>query len=711
MNRVGWVMFALAVMASSCGSIEGEASGRLGGPCYPNRTCDDDLVCVSNVCTTPENDAGAGDGAPSDAAAPDASSPDGSPPDAAPAADASAPDAPADVDECALGTDTCHTNASCTNTVGSYACACNPGFAGDGMSCADIDECAVGTAGCSGVARCVNKPGSYACVGDDFMLCLDGVDDRGITSPMTSAVATLGAATVELWFRSIDGTGERDLIDFWPTTITPSTSHAMRIAITDAALASFGALSGRVLYVTVDARDNGGALNARGFDIDASLPGFDERQWHHYAIVFTGATQRAFVDGVELTSAQQRDGAPNASFADAFGSAYVAAGGDVRMHVGWFARDGVRFAAGSIEDIRVSSGARYSGPFPVTYPLELDGMTVARYGIDEGSGTTSEDDAAGGYDIMWVGAAWGICGGGDVTPPETTIRSGPPGSTTSNLANFTFVSSEPGTFQCRLDGAAFAPCTSPASYLVSKGTHTFEVRAVDAAANIDPSPATWSWTYYGWAVDFDGMDDVLSSSSALSRGLTSTVTVEYWFRPDASGVWMKLLNIHNAADFDVDMEVRPDNRVYCTLFDQQPAGTPGKNHGTTSVSTLSPGGYYHIACTYDGATQRLFINGVLEASNSWSGQIQLNDFVTISGFESRFVNGALDEFRLSTTARYTTAFTPATHFADDPSTLVLWMFDEGSGATSADSSGNGFTARLGVAPYGGGPPSWTPSPR
>lgn len=40
-----------------------------------------------------------------------------------------------DDDECKLGTDKCHDDAECTNTVGSYTCQCLEGFTGDGKTC------------------------------------------------------------------------------------------------------------------------------------------------------------------------------------------------------------------------------------------------------------------------------------------------------------------------------------------------------------------------------------------------------------------------------------------------------------------------------------------------------------------------------------------------------------------------------------------------
>ncbi len=42
---------------------------------------------------------------------------------------------PADDDECTLGSDNCDANAACTNTAGSFTCACNSGYNGDGVTC------------------------------------------------------------------------------------------------------------------------------------------------------------------------------------------------------------------------------------------------------------------------------------------------------------------------------------------------------------------------------------------------------------------------------------------------------------------------------------------------------------------------------------------------------------------------------------------------
>jgi hypothetical protein len=82
----------------------------------------------------------------------------------------------------------------------------------------------------------------------------------------------------------------------------------------------------------------------------------------------------------------------------------------------------------------------------------------------------------------------------DTTPPETTITSGPSGTISTDSTSFSFASSEPpSSFQCRLDGAAWASCSSPKAVTnLANGPHTFEIRATDGAGNTDLSPASRS---------------------------------------------------------------------------------------------------------------------------------------------------------------------------------------------------------------------------
>ena len=78
---------------------------------------------------------------------------------------------------------------------------------------------------------------------------------------------------------------------------------------------------------------------------------------------------------------------------------------------------------------------------------------------------------------------------------ETRITSHPRAKTKETSATFAFDSSAPGsTFECSLDNAAFAACTSPKVYPKLKpGNHNFKVRA-NAGGHPDPTPADCDWT-------------------------------------------------------------------------------------------------------------------------------------------------------------------------------------------------------------------------
>ncbi|WP_101524805.1 choice-of-anchor J domain-containing protein [Nocardioides houyundeii] len=104
-------------------------------------------------------------------------------------------------------------------------------------------------------------------------------------------------------------------------------------------------------------------------------------------------------------------------------------------------------------------------------------------------------DAAGNLDPSPATSSFAV----DATAPETTIEAGPTGDTQDTTPTFAFSSSEPdSTFECSLDAATFGPCTGPGAThttdTLTDGPHTFAVRATDAAGNLDPSPATSSFT-------------------------------------------------------------------------------------------------------------------------------------------------------------------------------------------------------------------------
>lgn len=87
----------------------------------------------------------------------------------------------------------------------------------------------------------------------------------------------------------------------------------------------------------------------------------------------------------------------------------------------------------------------------------------------------------------------------DGAAPQTVIDSGPGGLTGDNTPTFSFSGNETGTtFACSVDGSPFSKCSGPGSSHTTQplldGPHTFEVRAIDRAGNVDDSPAIRNFT-------------------------------------------------------------------------------------------------------------------------------------------------------------------------------------------------------------------------
>ena len=104
-------------------------------------------------------------------------------------------------------------------------------------------------------------------------------------------------------------------------------------------------------------------------------------------------------------------------------------------------------------------------------------------------------------------------------PPDTTISAGPTYSwdfmqpDEYRRPSFSFVSSEQtGHFECRFDDGAYEPCDQSDAATtgvdrpgqpLSWGQHTFRVAAVDGAGNVDPSPASQTFTMAPYAGELE----------------------------------------------------------------------------------------------------------------------------------------------------------------------------------------------------------------
>lgn len=198
----------------------------------------------------------------------------------------------------------------------------------------------------------------------------------------------------------------------------------------------------------------------------------------------------------------------------------------------------------------------------------------------------------------------------------------------------------------------------------------------------------------GSALQFNGRNQQVRVADAPALRLQTNLTLEAFAKPlavpDRAGIAGK------GSSYKLEVDPAAGGFSFLCMIDI---------NGTwrmVNSATFALGRWYHAACTYDGATLRVFVDGQLSGSKAVTGKV----FQTTAPFRigtgeasGDFFNGLIDEVRLSNVVRYTAAFAcPTAPFAPDAQTLALWHLDENMGATAADSSGNGRTGTLVNAP-------------
>jgi hypothetical protein len=166
-----------------------------------------------------------------------------------------------------------------------------------------------------------------------------------------------------------------------------------------------------------------------------------------------------------------------------------------------------------------SGGFAFTASEPSTLQCRLDSPTFAPCPPQPYTGLASGQhnfvvqatDSAGNSGQASYG--WTI----DTTPPTVTITVKPPNPSNDASPSFGFTATEATNIECRLDGPAFTPCTSPTHYPdLPDGAHAFSVRAIDAAGNVAEASHTWMIETGAPTAALTSAPSGLSSSSAAT---------------------------------------------------------------------------------------------------------------------------------------------------------------------------------------------------
>ena len=147
---------------------------------------------------------------------------------------------------------------------------------------------------------------------------------------------------------------------------------------------------------------------------------------------------------------------------------------------------------------------------------------------------------------------------------------------------------------------------------------------------------------------------------------------------------------------------------------EYPSGGQIAQLGCEATGPTQVTGLHHLAGTFNGATGLLavWVDGALGCTAQATGSAPYTLHYTVAGTITPGVGqatfgvtatassnllpfqGTLDDVRISNTVLYTTTFTPVRHPTASSSTVGLWLTTEGSGMTTADTSGKGDTGTL-----------------
>jgi len=193
------------------------------------------------------------------------------------------------------------------------------------------------------------------------------------------------------------------------------------------------------------------------------------------------------------------------------------------------------------------------------------------------------------------------------------------------------------------------------------------------------------------SIAFDGTNDwiTVTDNDAFDFG-TDPFTIEMWVRMDSSSTnYSGLFTMDNP---QCSFRINAQGRIQ---FLQDHGGTRGNtDDNDTSGTNLRDNAWHHVAVVRESDNSwDLYVDGTSEYSGTgMTGNITGHSDIVIgrrADSDSYYLNGYLDEIRVSKAARYTSNFTPSTTaFTSDDKTILLIHSDTTNNSTTfTDSSG------------------------
>ena len=161
------------------------------------------------------------------------------------------------------------------------------------------------------------------------------------------------------------------------------------------------------------------------------------------------------------------------------------------------------------------------------------------------------------------------------------------------------------------------------------------------------------------SVDFDGNDKLdVPSSTDFDFG-SGNFTVEAWVKTTASGEQgiVNRSNAHAGSDSAFIMYIQSSGTPYFGITENT-----GWDYSVTGTTNIVSGSWNHVAATREGNYLKMYVNGTLEGTTSWSGSIPTSSRVVNIGAQDTgiHITGSISNVRIvKGTAVYTSSFRPS----------------------------------------------------
>jgi len=154
----------------------------------------------------------------------------------------------------------------------------------------------------------------------------------------------------------------------------------------------------------------------------------------------------------------------------------------------------------------------------------------------------------------------------------------------------------------------------------------------------------------GRAYAFDGADDALALASPTAFDYTTTMTASLWMRAPGFTFAFQCMVCKGDNAWRVQRGNNNDHANFGTT------NMTGTNDSLDSVNNVGDGGWHHIAATLDGALKSIYVDGVLQGSQTYPQTLGITALPVVFGENQETVparnwNGDLDEVRLTAVAR------------------------------------------------------------